>query len=73
MVGWTTSWQTLQGQAENQELGQDDHEDEGEIHPEGLSNYSVQEDAELEIEADDNERVYWGILQVEYQGGSSRK
>jgi hypothetical protein len=39
-------------------LGSNYREDEGEIHPEGLSNYSVQEDAEPEIEADDSERIH---------------
>jgi hypothetical protein len=29
-----------------------------EIHPQGLSNYSVQEDAEPETEADDSERIH---------------
>jgi hypothetical protein len=48
----------LQGQVEDQELGQDDHEDEGKIHPERLSNYSVQENVEPEIEADDSERIH---------------
>ena len=48
----------LQGKAEDQELGQDDRKDEGEIHPQGLSNYSIQEDAEPETEADDSERIH---------------
>jgi hypothetical protein len=48
----------LQGQAEDQKLGQNDREDEGEIHPQRLSNYFVQVDAEPEIEADDSERIY---------------
>ena len=37
---------------------QDDCEDEGKIHPKRLSNHSVQEDAEPETEADDNEGIY---------------
>jgi hypothetical protein len=37
----------LQRKAEDQELGSDDREDEGEVHPKGLSNYSVQENANL--------------------------
>jgi hypothetical protein len=39
-------------------MGSDDREDEGEIHPKRLSNYSVHEDVELETEADDNERIH---------------
>jgi hypothetical protein len=48
----------MQGQAEDQELGQNDHEDEGEIHPQGLSNYSVKENVEPETETDDSERIH---------------
>jgi hypothetical protein len=40
------------------ELGNNDREDEGEIHPQGLSNFSVQKNAEPEIEADDSERIH---------------
>jgi hypothetical protein len=45
-------------QAEDKELGQDDCKDEGKIHSQGLSNFSIQKDAEPETEADDSERVY---------------
>jgi hypothetical protein len=48
----------LEGQTEDQELGQNDREDEGEIHPKRLSNYSIQENAEPEIEVDDSERIH---------------
>jgi hypothetical protein len=48
----------LQGQAKDQNLGQNDREDEGEIHPQGLSNYSVQKNVEPEIEADDSEIIH---------------
>jgi hypothetical protein len=50
---------------------QNDCKDEGKIHPQRLSNYSVQEDAEPETEADDSERIHGGILSTEHQGRSS--
>ena len=56
----------LPRQAEDQELGQDDHKDEGEIHPQRLSDYSVQENAEPEIKVDVSKGIYRRILQVEY-------
>jgi hypothetical protein len=39
-------------------MGSNDRENEGEIHPERLSNYFVQENAEPETEADDSERIH---------------
>jgi hypothetical protein len=48
----------LQGQVEDQELGQNDRKDEGEIHSQGLSNYYVQEDTKPEIESDVSERIH---------------
>jgi hypothetical protein len=48
----------LEGQVEYQMLGHNDCKDEGEIHPQGLSNYSIQEDAEPEIEVDDSEGIH---------------
>jgi hypothetical protein len=48
----------LPRQAEDKELGQDDCKDEGKIHFQGLTNFSLQEDAEPKIEVDDSEGVY---------------
>jgi hypothetical protein len=39
-------------------MGLNDCEDEGKVHPKGLSNHTVQKNAEPEIEVDDNEGVY---------------
>ena len=39
-------------------MGQDDRQDEGEIHSEGLSDHSVYAHAEPEIEVDDGEGVH---------------
>jgi hypothetical protein len=57
-------WDELQadrrckGKQEDQKLGSNDREDEGEVHPKGLSNHSVQENAEPETEVDDSERIH---------------
>jgi hypothetical protein len=52
-------------------LGSNDCKDEGKVHPQRLSNHSVQEDAEPKIEADDIKRMHGGILLTENQGRSS--
>ena len=44
--------------AKNQELGQNGCKDEGKIHTQGLSNYSISEDAKFETEADVSERIH---------------
>ena len=48
----------LQRQVEDQNLGSNDREDESEVHPKGLSNYSIQEDAKPETETDVSEGVH---------------
>jgi hypothetical protein len=48
----------MQGQAEDQELGQNDRKYESEVHPKRLSNYSVQENEEPETEDDESERIH---------------
>jgi hypothetical protein len=45
-------------QAKDQKLGLNDHEDESEIHPKGLSDHSVQANAEPEIETDESQGIY---------------
>ena len=58
MVGRAAGRQTFQRQIEDQELGSDDRQDEGEVHSEGLPDHSVQADAEPETEADDGEGIH---------------
>jgi hypothetical protein len=48
----------LQGQAKNQKLGYNGCKDESQIHTQGLSNHSILEDAEFEIEVDVSERIH---------------
>jgi hypothetical protein len=61
----------FQRQAKDQKLGSNDCKNEGKVHPEGLSDHTVQEDAEPETEVDDGEGVYRRILQAQYQSRSS--
>ena len=56
----------IQRQAEDQELGSNHRQDEGEVHSEGLPNHSVQAHAEPETEVDDGEGVHRGVLQAQY-------
>ena len=57
MVGQATGKQTFQRKKEDQKLGSDDRQDEGEVHPEGLPDHSVQAHAEPETEIDDGEGI----------------
>ena len=62
MVGRAAGRQAFQRQAEDQKLGSDDRQDEGEVHSERLPDHSVQAYAEPETENDDSERIYRGVL-----------
>ena len=54
-------------------MGSNGCEDESKVHPQGLSNHTVQEDAEPEAEIDDDEGIHGRILQAQYQSGSLRE
>jgi hypothetical protein len=62
MVGRAAGRQTFQRQTEDQELGSDDRQDEGEVHSKGLSDHSVQAHAKPETEVDDGKGVHRGVL-----------
>jgi hypothetical protein len=48
----------FQRKVKDQKLGSNDCEYEGKVHPKGLLNHTIQEDAEPETEVDDSEGVY---------------
>ena len=52
----------FQRKTEDQELGQDDRKDERKVHPQRLSDHSVQANAKPETEVDDGEGVRRGTL-----------
>jgi hypothetical protein len=70
MVGQAAGRQTFQRKTEDQKLGSDDRQDEGEVHSEGLPDHSVQAHAEPETEVDDGEGVHRGILQAQHSSWS---
>jgi hypothetical protein len=71
MVGRAAGRHTFQRKTKDQNLGSDDHQDEGKVHPKGLLDHSVQAHAEPEAEVDDGERVHRGVLQAQHSSWSS--
>ena len=58
MVGRAAGRQAFPRQTKDQKMGSDDRQDEGEVHSEGLPDYSVQAHAELETKVDNGERIH---------------
>jgi hypothetical protein len=62
MVGRAAGRQAFQRKTEDQKLGSDDRQAEGEVHSERLPDHSVQAHAEPETEVDVGERIHRRIL-----------